>query len=441
MKEPIVAKQTNYWTDDIASMSPAPPTGHKIEGQLTADVLIVGAGFAGLSCAIHLLSEEPDLNVILVERETAGAGASSRCAGMVEPSLLGITWTLDGALGSEADARWAFNAARQRLDTLLGELDARGIACDLTRCPNVISAKTAISAEVAKGLGMRLRDFGMTAEWIDGGEARERFGTTGHGALVCEGYSVHPGKLVHNLRQNALDMGAKLYEGEVVVDLGVAEGKVAATTRGGGRITAKGCLIACGAWSGQLGIKSRTAPDVAHTWMLATERLSDDILLQVGSDQHALVAELSNSKDASYRRVHSGRILYGNFDELGHTVDATVDQQTFGRLHAAALNAMPYLEGVKIGHVWGGPILGMAHDLPFIEAYPALPNTALVVPNGSSGVPWSLLAGGMVSGIIRDGAHGDAEGERLRNILNETRMPWMTAGGMVARAIWRSMGL
>ena len=431
----------NYWQEDIANLAVSSPTGDRIQDVLTADVLIVGGGFSGLSCAIHLLADDPDAKVVIVERDHAGHGSSSRSAGMVEPGLLGITWTLDGAVESETDARWGFNAARRRLASLLTQINERGISCELTECQNVISAQTPVSTEVAKDLGQRMGDFGLETTWIDAAEAKARFGTSGHGALVYDGYSVQPALLAHSLREKALEMGAQLYEGDAVVELAEVAGKVVGKTKNGGTVMAGGCLIACGAWAGHLGIKSRTAPEIVHTWMCATEELPPEILAQAGSEQTALVAELSDSKDASYRRIHNGRILYGNYDEPGHDVDAQVDAKMLGRLHDAAVKAMPYLKDVKIDRVWGGPILGMAHDLPFIEVYPGLPNTALVVPNGSTGVPWALLAGGMVGGIVRDDATGDAEGERLRNLLNETRMPWMTVGGMVGRAIWRSLGL
>ncbi|WP_375593432.1 FAD-dependent oxidoreductase [Algihabitans albus] len=434
-------KRSNYWDEDTAHLPVSPPTGDRITGVLSADVLIVGAGFSGLSCAIHLLAEDPKAKVIIVERDHAGRGSSSRSAGMVEPGLLGITWTLEGAVESETDARWGFNAARRRLASLLGQLDERGIAAELIKCDNVISAQTSISSQVAQDLGKRMSDFGLETKWIDAADANTRFGTTGHGALVYEGHSVHPSLLAHSLREKALSMGAQLYEGDTVVELAEVTGKVVGKTKAGGAVMAGGCLIACGAWAGELGIKSRTAPEIVHTWMCATEKLPAEILAQAGSEQMALVAELSDSKNTSYRRVHNGRILYGNYDEPGHHVDAQVDEKMLKSLHDAAVKSMPYLKDVKIDFVWGGPILGMAHDLPFIEVYPNLPNTALVAPNGSTGVPWALLSGGMVGGIVRDDATGDAEGERLRNLLNETRMPWMTAGGMIGRAIWRSLEL
>ncbi len=432
---------SNYWADDIQGRNAMSPSGTKIVDEIKADVVIVGAGFSGMSCALHLLADEPDLEVVVIERNEAGHGASSRSAGMVEPGLLGITWTLSGAVDSETEARWGVAAARRRLKTLFDEILSRGITCEFTRCHNVISAKTALAAEVAKELGTRMTDHGIETTWIDGNEAATRYGSRGQGALFYKGYSVQPALLANSLREKVLEMGAQLYEGEAVTALSEQGGKVRATTESGGQVVANGCLVACGAWAGQLGIKSRTDPEVVHTWMCATEELPADVLAQSGAEQSALVAELSNSKDASYRRIHNGRILFGSYDEPGHDVDAEISQAMLDRLHQALLKSMPYLKGVKIDRVWGGPILGMKHDLPFIEVYPKLPNTAIVVPNGSTGVPWALLAGGMVNAIVRNRAAGDAEGERLRNLLNQTQMPWLEVGGMLGRAMWKSLRL
>src|SRR5262245_27003473 len=64
------------WREDRAD-APRPALGEDI----TADVAIVGAGFTGLWTAYYLMKSDSSLNVVIVERDYAGFGASGRNGG------------------------------------------------------------------------------------------------------------------------------------------------------------------------------------------------------------------------------------------------------------------------------------------------------------------------------------------------------------------------
>ena len=83
----------SYWHDSLApgdDGTPRPTLG----GDTDADVVIVGAGFTGLWTAYHLLGADPSLRVVVLERETAGFGASGRNGGwcVAEPSGPALPW-------------------------------------------------------------------------------------------------------------------------------------------------------------------------------------------------------------------------------------------------------------------------------------------------------------------------------------------------------------
>ena len=71
-----------YWLD-----RPRPAEAPPLEGAAEADLAIVGAGFTGLWAAVLARLERPDREVVLLEAETAGFGASGRNGGFVEASL------------------------------------------------------------------------------------------------------------------------------------------------------------------------------------------------------------------------------------------------------------------------------------------------------------------------------------------------------------------
>src|SRR5262249_26359738 len=68
----------SWW---LASLAPDEPDAPALEGDVRADVCIVGGGFTGLWTALRLKEAEPSLDVVVVEAETCGSGASGRNGG------------------------------------------------------------------------------------------------------------------------------------------------------------------------------------------------------------------------------------------------------------------------------------------------------------------------------------------------------------------------
>ena len=106
-----------YWLD-----RPRPAEAPPLEGAVEADLAIVGGGFTGLWAAVQAKQERPEREVVLLEAETAGWGASGRNGGFVDASL--THGLLNGA------ARFA-----QELEALeaLGRENLEGLKADLER--------------------------------------------------------------------------------------------------------------------------------------------------------------------------------------------------------------------------------------------------------------------------------------------------------------------
>ena len=70
-----------FWLEQAlkADASPAP----SLSGETRADVCIVGGGFTGLWTAINLKRMKPELDVVIIEADICGAGASGRNGGCV----------------------------------------------------------------------------------------------------------------------------------------------------------------------------------------------------------------------------------------------------------------------------------------------------------------------------------------------------------------------
>ncbi|MFC6761615.1 NAD(P)/FAD-dependent oxidoreductase [Sulfitobacter porphyrae] len=106
-----------------ADTGPAAPTFALLDDSLRCDVLVIGGGFQGLSAALHLA--EAGTDVVLVEAQEPGFGASGRNGGQVIPGLKDDPDTLDRLWGPEATA-----FAGGTADTLFALVARLGIDCD-----------------------------------------------------------------------------------------------------------------------------------------------------------------------------------------------------------------------------------------------------------------------------------------------------------------------
>src|SRR5437764_13191911 len=75
--------QVSFWYDQVGLPAPGEP----LPGSRQADVCVVGAGYTGLWTAYYLKKEQPDLRIVVLEREFAGFGASGRNGGWVVGEL------------------------------------------------------------------------------------------------------------------------------------------------------------------------------------------------------------------------------------------------------------------------------------------------------------------------------------------------------------------
>src|SRR4051812_50204585 len=77
-------RERSLWLDGLEeSLEPRPA----LTSDISADVVIVGAGFTGLWSAYYLKQLQPDLRVVVVEREIAGFGPSGRNGGWASAGL------------------------------------------------------------------------------------------------------------------------------------------------------------------------------------------------------------------------------------------------------------------------------------------------------------------------------------------------------------------
>jgi glycine/D-amino acid oxidase-like deaminating enzyme len=340
-----------WWLEEAGPVERRPP----LDGETSADVVVVGGGYLGLWTAWQLKALEPALDVVVLEAGLAGHGPSGRNGGFVS-TLWDDLPILRDRVG---DAR-ALEVARasERGVHGIGEwCERQGVDAWYRAAPTLVVATTerqlgssddAIEACAALGAPDEVRPIGAA-------DLRERCdaGFLG-GAILRTSATVHPARLSLGLRGKALEAGVRLYERTPVSRL--TSGAVAVTA--GGRVRAGAAVLAVN--SATVGFRGfRLAHAVASSHMVITEPVPE-VIEELGwtggepiADGRTLLHYLRTTRD--------GRIAFGwGGGRMGFAARRAPRLEVDGDAARTARNDLlrlfPQLRGRRITHAWGGPI-------------------------------------------------------------------------------------
>ena len=321
-----------------------------LAGDITADVVVVGAGYTGLSSALELA--EAGYDVVVVEAETVGYGASGRNGGHVCPDYNKSMTALQKELGSElAQIAWQLGNEAPKL---VGErVEKYAIDCDLkwgylhaadkkSHIRDLTDYAAEASAWGYDGMCMLSRD-----------DLRARVGTARyHGALEDpRGGHLHPLNFCLGLARAACAAGARIFEHSRVLKLETGERAARPqVTTADGSVTADFMVLAGNAYL------QETAPFLYRrlmpvgSYIVATEPLGDNMARELIRDDDAVVTmnhivdyyRLSGDK----RMVYGGRATYSGIEPADRP----------GFVRPRMTNVFPQLGEARIDYAWGGNI-------------------------------------------------------------------------------------
>src|SRR4051812_7775495 len=197
-----------FWLD-----RPRPAEAPPLDGRAETDLAIVGGGFTGLWAAVLAKRERPDRDVVLLEAETAGWGASGRNGGFVDASLTHGLPHGATRFPRELDALEA--AGRANLEGLAAELPPLRIhaAWEQNGLLSVATQPHEL-AELDEDVAL-LRRYGWDAERLDRETVRALAGSPTYLGAVLQHSGVglvDPGALALGLRRAALELGVRIHE-------------------------------------------------------------------------------------------------------------------------------------------------------------------------------------------------------------------------------------
>lgn len=342
----------SYWND---RSSPTP---------LTADVVIIGGGIAGLSSAYWISREDPSMKVVVVEKHEIGAGATGRNAGFVTcGSVEHFNRLVEKHGKDEALEIWRFSEENMRL---LKEHVIQDAAEELLfeHRGSFSLASTDTEFKELQNSAKLMESMNIKVETIDQAGIEKRLGAAGFvgGIKYVEDGSVHPIKMLHKLRTK-LGSNVTVCEHHEVFGIDSSgDGKRVRTNKG-----SIDCSLVVYATNGYSPLLNKFFDDKIFP-------TRGQILATAPVPRFMEGPCYANFVLDYFRQLPTGEMVIGGFRQLQKDVEKGYSDETSEVIQSALdkflHDHIPSIRNAPITHRWSG-IMGFSVDgQPMVGALP-----------------------------------------------------------------------
>jgi gamma-glutamylputrescine oxidase len=321
-----------------------------LAGSISADVCVVGGGYAGLMAALELA--ERGYSVVVLEAQRIGWGASGRNGGQ---ALVGFGFTGQEAIESQLsveDARRAWNISVEAMQLLHERIARHAIECEYVagHLSLAVNARKAHRLEAWVNHVARLYDYPMQSisaaevgSWI----ASRRFYA---GVFDAKSGHLHPLKYCLGLADAARAAGVQLFENSAVIHIERGDKPIINTAQG--EVVCRFVVLAGNVHLSEYG--KRVAPELMSrimpvgTYIIATEPMAKE-------RADALIRQRYAAFDTNlvldyFRVTADNRLVFGG----GESYSTATPLNLAARMRQRMLSVFPQLADLNVPYVWGG---------------------------------------------------------------------------------------
>ena len=381
----------SWYAATATPMDPFPP----LKGETRADVCIVGAGYTGLSAALHLA--EAGLDVVLLEAQRVGFGASGRNGGQLGSGQRQEQDVVEKMVG-DADAAKLWALAEDSKALVKGLIARHDINCDIR--PGVAHTgfndrETREMHEYAEHLSTR---YGYDKiELLDEEACHAMCPSPAYkgGILDTDAAHLHPLNYALGLARAAQKAGVRIYEGAHVHH--IDEGRPATVQTDSGKVQADHVILACNGYLGSLNRKVAARVMPINNFIAATEPLRDEADRVLAQD----VAVADTKFVINYFRLSADkRLLFGGGESYGYRFPADIA----AKVRKPMVEIFPHLRDIRIDYAWGGTLGITMKRLPYLTRL--APNILSASGYSGHGVGSATQAGQLLALAIQGESDG-----------------------------------
>ena len=387
----------SLWLQQVAGDAPDAPS---FAGTGKADVAMLGGGFVGLWTAIRIKEHAPDCDVVVLEQDICGGGASGRNGGFVLswwPKLASLARLagLDEAVRIARCSEAAIADIGCFCETHRIDADFRkgGWLWTATSSAQMGAWENVVRLCEKKGIAaFRALSPGEVADWSGSGTHRA-------GVFEATAAIVQPAALVRGLRRVAIEAGVRIFEHTFVQDFTRARPVTLRTPAG--TLTADKLVIAANAWSARFPELSRSIAVISSD-IVATAPIPER-LAEIGWKRDLSITDSQTMVDY-YRISRDDRIVFGKGGgrlAFGANIGANFDRD---RSRAPDVIAdlrryYPTLADVPLTHDWCGPIDRTPDSLPILGHFGRHENIFYGIGWSGNGVGPSSIGGRILASL------------------------------------------
>lgn len=320
-----------------------------LQGTETADVLVVGAGFSGLSAAIELAQR--GMQVVVLEADRVCSGASGRNGGQTIVGFASGQEVFESQLG-KVDALRAWNMSLEAIHLVDRRIAQFGIACDRVSGYLYVADSPRKARALEQEMCTAQSEYGLQVDFAEGSAVQRYIDSPRYCAAAYERVSghLHPLKYGLGLAVAARALGVRIYSGSAVAQLDRGAKVCAHTAQG--QVRADYAVLAGNYMLAEYG--AAVAPEITPrimpvgTYMVATPPLAEALCRQLIPSN---AAACDNNFILDYFRFSADhRLLFGGRVSYSTSTPANLQQ----KMQARISKVFPALQGVPMEFVWGG---------------------------------------------------------------------------------------